>query len=275
MKKSWRDKRSGPSEPPKEEPEKQLRVNASTVVRGDGHYGTFDLGFIAEAGLPKEAVEDVVAGLEKGPSTTIAPDPISKLPTVWLGPFTDARNAEAAVRGVVQLICTTLGIRQGDGPQIRQHDKGVFADYNTSHHTNPEKLGAPPDDLDQRIARGKELAAGSDDALTLMIAAWQRLLRDDHEAHMLRLVMLARGVIAWIGKPAQQQSPLEVLETRGRALAHLIADNIPRSDEFVLLLTNQGEGGFYTHISSIGRDLTISLLTEYLQSLRGDQVKRN
>ncbi len=271
MKKRWREKRGKPVDAGKE---KELRVRASLIEREGKHYGVVDLGFVRETGLPEEALDRVVEALRGIPSTTIGEDPITHSPMVWLGPWDRPADAEVTSRGLVQMICDTLGIRQGDGPRIRPHARGVMADSNTNIQTNPKQLGDPPADLEQRVARGGELAAGPDDALTLVIAAWQRLLKDDPDAHILRLLTLARGVIAWLAKPAEQ-TPLAVLEARGRGLAQLIANNIPRSDEFVLLLTNQGEGGFYTHISSIGRDTTISLLTEYLNALRGEQLKRS
>ncbi len=265
MKKRWRDQAKG---------KERLSVAINVAEREPGaFYGIVPLGWLRSLSDDPQAFEGLLADFQarKVPGLRIERSAQGE-PLAVVGP-TDARiGAEAFANSFVQMICDTLGISRSGGPEVRGAGKGLFADFNTSGATNPRQLGGPPDDLPERLSRAEALAAGEDDALTLMLAAWRKM-KADKEPHPLEFVTLARGVVAWAPVADVPQTELGVLEARARHLAHLIAENISPADQFVLLLCNSGSNGQMTHIGSMDRATIIELVGEFVEHLRADAAR--
>lgn len=274
-KKTWRERYQAMGKPT-EAKEDQHAVQVTLQERTEGVYALVDLGWLYKVGLKAEAIDELMGRFAGIKGMTMLADRETGKPVASIGPSPNREGAEVLARGFLQMLTDTFGIRrEGEGPQIRSvGDKdSAFVDYSTSRATSPKNFGGPPEDLADRITRAETIAEFGDDPLTLLLAAWARLKTEDGEAHPLRLIALARAVLEWTHNPPDKQSPLEMLESRARKLAQLVANNIPSSDEFILLLTNQGEGGYFTHIGSLTRETTVELLGAYVNNLKADQQR--
>lgn len=262
MKKRWRDQAAG---------KERLSVAISVEERAPGQfYGIVPLAWMRALSDDPQALDGLLTDFDaKVPGLAIERFG-TRDPLAVLGPLGSRLDAEAFANSLIQMICDHLGISRDGGPEMRQAGEGFFADYNTNRRTNPKQLGGPPDDLTERLERARAIAEGDDDALTLLLAAWECLKDEGGPPHPLAFVTLARAAVEWA--PVQQvpQTELGVLEARARHLAHLIAENISPADAFVLLLCNTGESGQMTHIGSLDRATMIELVGEFVGHLRED-----
>jgi hypothetical protein len=265
VKKRWRDQAAG---------KERISVAIGVTEREPGRfYGGVPLEWMRRLSTDQAALDGLLTDLDdKVPGLKIERDVTGGAVAV-VGPVATALEAEAFANSLVQTICDTLGItRDGSAPEMRPAGEGFHADFSTSRRTDPQQLGGPPDDLPERLLHARTLASvtpDADGALTLLLAAWERL-KLDKDPHPLEFVTLARAVVAWAPVRDVPQSELSVLEARGRHLAHLVSENISPSDQFVLLLCNTGEAGQLTHIGSMDRATCIELVSEFVEHLRAD-----
>jgi len=264
-KKRWRDQAQG---------KERLSVTVGVVEREPGKfYGTVPLGWMRSLSEDPAALDGLLEDFDaKVPGLRIERFGTHD-PQAVVGPVATRIGAEAFATSLIQMICDTLGIsRDGPGPELRPAGEGFHADFSTSRRTDPAQLGGPPDDLPERLLHARTLASvtpDADGALTLLLAAWERL-KMDGDPHPLEFVTLARAVVAWAPVRDVPQTELSVLEARARHLAHLVSENISPSDQFVLLLCNTGESGQMTHIGSMDRATCIEVVGEFVQHLRAD-----
>lgn len=106
--------------------------------------------------------------------------------------------------------------------------------------------------------------------------AYSQSQHDGRGEHTLAFIQRAKLIARWCARPLRdRQTARELLESQAAELARVIAERMFRGDEFLLVISNSGAGGFTTWISSMERNSSIAVLGGLLETLKADQAKRS